>query len=73
MYHTPGEIISKANKFTISSSNLNKSGLLAINSIESINGPYLEEGSPGNMNGDGTGFLYSKVNQSVYNYFYIKK
>jgi hypothetical protein len=73
MYHAPGLIISKTDKFTISSSNLNKSGILSINTIESFNGPYLKEGSPGNMNGDGTGFLYSKVNQSVYNYFYIKK
>lgn len=73
IYHAPGEIISKTNKFTISSSMLNKSGILAINSIKSFNGPYLEEGSQGNMNGDGKGFLYSMVDQGVYNYFYIKK
>lgn len=73
MYHARGEIISKTNKFTISSSRLNKAGILSINTIESFNGPYLEVGSLGNMNGDGTGFLYSKVNQSVNNYFYIKK
>lgn len=73
IYHDPGEIISKTNKFIINSSLLNKSGILAINAIESFNGPYLEEGSIGNMSGDGTGFLYSKVNQGVYNYFYIKK
>ncbi len=73
MYHAPGEIITKTNKFTLSSYCLNKSGILSINTIESSNGPYLKEGSYGNMNGDGTGFLYSKVNQSVYNYFYIKK
>lgn len=73
MYHAPGEIISKTNKFTICSSKLSKSGILAINSIESFNGPYLEEGSVGNMSGDGTGFLYSKVYQYVFNYFYIKK
>lgn len=73
IYHDPGEIISKSNKLIISSSMINKSGILAINAIESFNGPYLEEGSIGNMSGDGTGFLYSKVNRSVYNYFYIKK
>lgn len=73
IYNEPGEMISKTNKFTIGSSKLNKSGILSINTLESFNGPYLEEGSLGNMNGDGTGFLYSKVSQSVYNYFYIKK
>jgi len=73
IYNDPDEIISKSNKFIIGSSLLNKSGILAINAIESFNGPYLEEGSIGNMSGDGTGFLYSKVNRSIYNYFYIKK
>lgn len=73
LYYSPGEIISKTNKFVLSSSHLNKSGRLAINSIESFNGPYLEEGSKGNMTGDGTGFLYSKRNQSIYNYFDIVK
>ena len=60
MYHALGEIISKTNKFISSSTWLNKSGILAINTLESYNGPYLEEGSVGNMSGDGTGFLYSK-------------
>jgi len=72
-YHASGEIISKTNNFTLSSAQLNKSGSLGINRIISFNGPFLEGGSPGNMKGDGTGFLYSQVSQSVYNYFYIKK
>lgn len=72
-YHVSGEIISKTNKFTISSAQLNKSGRLAINRIISFNGPFLEVGSQGNMKGDGTGFLYSQVSQHVYDYFYIMK
>jgi hypothetical protein len=73
IYNDPGEIISKTNKFSLHSSRLNKSGILAINSIDSFNGPFLEEGSKGNMRGNGSGFLYSKISQNIYDYFFIKK
>ena len=71
IYHAPGELISKTEKFVLDSSYLNRDGILGINAIESFNGPFLEQGSRGNMTGNGAGFLYSKRRQNIYNYFRV--
>jgi hypothetical protein len=59
-------------KFLLLDTNkLNVNGDMQIRVIHSVNGPYPEEGSVGNMNGQGTGFLYCVRKDNLYDSFHL--
>ena len=72
-YNDFGEIISKTPKFKLTNKEFSRLGNLQIGFIEMYNGPYLEEGSKGNMAGDGSGYLYASKKQWLHKSFTIVK
>ena len=56
-YEYLGEFVS-GNSITYPGSNFLHNGEISYISVQPINGPIPEEGTPGNMDGDGSGFLY---------------
>ncbi len=66
-----GEKISRENSVLIDSTVTFRNGTLQISSIEIFKGPFPEDGSVGNMTGDGMGYLYTIRKQYIYDYFKV--
>ena len=71
VYSEFGETITRETTVIIDKSMTFTEGILQISSITVYNGPFPEEGSSGNMTGDGTGFLYVIRRQNIYDYFKV--
>lgn len=62
------------NFLLLDTNKLNVNGDIQIRFIESVNGPFPEPGSSGNMFGQGSGYLYSMRKELYYsNFIYIRK
>ena len=61
----------KEDFFLLDTTKLNINGDLQIRVVHCVNGPFPEEGSVGNMSGQGSGFLYSVREDNLYDSFHL--